>query len=945
MAELARGSSRIQEIGNYLTNTVGLPESSVHEYTAGLVAEGYDSVDLFDDLKPNELKDDFGFKLGHARKVEKSQKERQVGRFAPKGGGSRLPTVLSEPEPEPEPAEEGEPVGNELADGSQVEVLKGDANLLGRGASGIVTKGVRTWAGAAGKEPEHVACKMLAPGATPREHNQFHSEYQISMKAAMSCPGAARTYGCFRHDGALCLVMRLYAKSLLDVLEPPKEAPLGTKRTPLAVDLAIDYGKQLANGLQQLHAVGIKVGDLKPANLLLDEANNLVVADFGISEAATNTVTSTKSGGGGTPAYTAPEQYDSDLGESTFPVDIWAWACIMVEMLSGVTPWQGMKAQKIMAAVIMKKKHPELPAEIAARVPPHVRGLIDRCFALKPDDRPKAAQLFKIMSDAPTKLTKRKPGDEAYTHADSLLQNTWFKKDLYELSGIMEVREIDNPRLTARYEAYKGQISSEEVPNGNELLMFHGCAPEAMDVDNPDSIVQTGFLKKYWKTSAGDWQRFGPGFYFGPQASKAHEYPLPQMQKLPPGFHTRKMLLCKVARGKIHKTATNIDTLQGHAPEGFDSVHGDAQKTGDLNYDEIVVYKEEAVLPFAVVEYKFHKRDLLSAGGGGGGGGGAAGAAAATGPFQRKLKRVAVAGMGLLGPGVAAEFALHGIEVRVWNDPKWCQGKSAADFSKAKVSEALRVADMVQLSPANREAGGGSDRFAAADRLVTGHNTVQELVSGCQIVIDAISDRGGLQPKVDLFQEACKCPTLPADAFLTTNMLMSKFGLRDIASTLPAARRQFVLGLRFYMRGPQGSQSSVGIRVVEGTYISDTDSSMSQLAQLAALAKLVVEADKVLIMPSMASGKARGWENLSPKGLPHSHYGCAEGSWDLKKCQLCAAPPDPGSPASSTERAADLLFVCLSCQHTRHASGGRTQFQGGAELIAIAKACGYMDDA
>eukprot|EP01045_Picozoa_sp_COSAG04_P018783 COSAG04_NODE_1764_length_5651_cov_2.599244_1_plen_55_part_00 len=40
----------------------------------------------------------------------------------------------------------------------------------------------------------------------------------------------------------------------------------------------------------------------------------------------------------------------------------------------------------------------------------------------------------------------------------------------------MEVREVDNPRLTARYEAYKGHISSEQVP-GSELLMFHGCAP------------------------------------------------------------------------------------------------------------------------------------------------------------------------------------------------------------------------------------------------------------------------------------------------------------------------------------------------------------------------------------------------------------------------------------------------------------------------------------
>ena len=67
------------------------------------------------------------------------------------------------------------------------------------------------------------------------------------------------------------------------------------------------------------------------------------------------------------------------------------------------------------------------------------------------------------------------------------------------------------------------------------------------------------------------------------------------------------MLLCKVARGNIFKTENNMDTLQGAAPEGYDSVHGDAQKGGALNYDELVVYKEEAVLPYAIVEYSFTK--------------------------------------------------------------------------------------------------------------------------------------------------------------------------------------------------------------------------------------------------------------------------------------------------------------------------------------------------
>jgi hypothetical protein len=64
------------------------------------------------------------------------------------------------------------------------------------------------------------------------------------------------------------------------------------------------------------------------------------------------------------------------------------------------------------------------------------------------------------------------------------------------------------------------------------------------------------------------------------------------------------MLLCKVAMGKAYKTPTDMDTLK----KGFDSVHGEATK-GDkgLNYDELVVYREDAVLPFAVVEYQFRK--------------------------------------------------------------------------------------------------------------------------------------------------------------------------------------------------------------------------------------------------------------------------------------------------------------------------------------------------
>ncbi len=199
------------------------------------------------------------------------------------------------------------------------------------------------------------------------------------------------------------------------------------------------------------------------------------------------------------------------------------------------------------------------------------------------------------------------PGDAVFGTATDLLQNTWFKKDAYELVDIISVHRVDNPRLSAAYESYKASVSVNGVRNGNETQVFHGCTEAAMDIANPNSILQTGFLKKYWKTSAGDWQRFGPGFYFGQQASKSHEYPLPEMQRLGRGEHTRKMLLCKVARGKIFKTAKNWDTLKGAAPKGYDSVHGVARKGGALRFDELVVYREDAVLPFAVVEYRYRK--------------------------------------------------------------------------------------------------------------------------------------------------------------------------------------------------------------------------------------------------------------------------------------------------------------------------------------------------
>ena len=59
----------------------------------------------------------------------------------------------------------------------------------------------------------------------------------------------------------------------------------------------------------------------------------------------------------------------------------------------------------------------------------------------------------------------------------------------------------------------------------------------------------------------------------------------------------------KVVKGRMHRTEVNMDTLQGAPPPGCHSVYGIATPTGPLNYDELVVYAEEAALPVHLIVY------------------------------------------------------------------------------------------------------------------------------------------------------------------------------------------------------------------------------------------------------------------------------------------------------------------------------------------------------
>ncbi|CAG8591616.1 32355_t:CDS:2 [Gigaspora margarita] len=125
------------------------------------------------------------------------------------------------------------------------------------------------------------------------------------------------------------------------------------------------------------------------------------------------------------------------------------------------------------------------------------------------------------------------------------------------------------------------------------------CDPTSLDSCAGCNILSKGFdISK--SGSANPFKRFGTGIYFAPNSSKAHSYATPRGGA--EDLYT--ILFCFVALGRCH---TTIDDIPGLAepPYPCHSVHG---RIGHrLNYEEYVIYRPDAVVPFAAVTYRMTK--------------------------------------------------------------------------------------------------------------------------------------------------------------------------------------------------------------------------------------------------------------------------------------------------------------------------------------------------
>nr|KYP71837.1 Calcium-dependent protein kinase 20 [Cajanus cajan] len=149
---------------------------------------------------------------------------------------------------------------------------------------------------------------------------------------------------------------------------------------------AASLAKQLLEALAHCHALGLAHRDIKPDNLLFDDANNLKLSDFGSAEWFGEGVT--MSGVVGTPYYVAPEvimgrEYDEK-------VDVWSSGVIVYTMLSGIPPFYGESVSEIFEAVL--RANLRFPTTIFRTVSAPAKDLLRKMICRDPSRRISAQQ-------------------------------------------------------------------------------------------------------------------------------------------------------------------------------------------------------------------------------------------------------------------------------------------------------------------------------------------------------------------------------------------------------------------------------------------------------------------------------------------------------------------------------------------------------------------------
>ena len=248
-------------------------------------------------------------------------------------------------------------------------------SALGAGGMGEVYRATDT------SLKRQVAIKVMPAAVAADVERLARFQREAEVLAALNHPNIGHIHGLEKSGGTIALVMEL-------VEGPTLADRIG--KGPIPLDETLPIARQIAEALEAAHEQGIVHRDLKPENIKVRPDGTVKVLDFGlakavepagsrpdVSQSPTITTPAMTAAGMilGTAAYMSPEQAKGGAVDKR--TDLWAFGCVLYEMLTGQRAFAGEDVSDTLAAVL--RGDPDWTA-LPANAPPPIRRLLRRCL-------------------------------------------------------------------------------------------------------------------------------------------------------------------------------------------------------------------------------------------------------------------------------------------------------------------------------------------------------------------------------------------------------------------------------------------------------------------------------------------------------------------------------------------------------------------------------------
>ncbi len=301
-----------------------------------------------------------------------------------------------------------------------------------------------------------VALKILPPAVARNPDRLARFQREAEVLAALNHPHIAQIFGLEGSGGAPALVMELVdGPTVADLIASGHPESLraasgprdgdrgdagavmkGRARRGLEIDDTLKIARQIAEALEAAHAQGIIHRDLKPANIKVRPDGTVKVLDFGLAKAIDQaqgqdrrelaespTITSpamTQAGMIlGTAAYMSPEQARGRPVDRR--ADIWAFGCVLFEMLSGQRAFDDEDVSLTLSRVLRSEPAWE---DLPPATPPRVRRVLELC--LKKDLKERVADVHDVRLaiegafETSVPVSTERPGSAGWRRAGAL---------------------------------------------------------------------------------------------------------------------------------------------------------------------------------------------------------------------------------------------------------------------------------------------------------------------------------------------------------------------------------------------------------------------------------------------------------------------------------------------------------------------------------------------